>query len=127
RLGRGLDGRRLGGRDHRFTPCVLDLVAGKVALDYAADGRQQRRHVAAVEPSAAARVEHRLQLIGHEGDVAAAAEYRRDHARQPERPGVVLHVLGVDEDLEGTPLAAGLDVVDGDVDRVGTVGPLDLV
>src|SRR3546814_2494130 len=58
-----------------------------VALDDTADRRQQRRHVAALHPGAAARIEHGLQLLDHEGDVAAAAEHRGDHARQRQRTG----------------------------------------
>jgi cation transport regulator ChaC len=40
-----------------------------------ADRGQQRGHIAAAHPLAAARIEHRLQLLDHEGDVAAAAEH----------------------------------------------------
>src|SRR3546814_5340594 len=68
-----------------------------------ADGREQRRHVAAAHPLAAARVEDGLQLLHHEGHVAAAAEHRADHPGQRHGPGVVLHVLRVDEHLEGPP------------------------
>ena len=99
----------------------------QVAFDHAADRRQQRGHIAALHPLAAARVEHGLELLDHEGDVAAAAEHRRDHAGERHGPGVMLHVLGVDEDLERPATAILHHVVDGDVDRVVAARPFDLV
>jgi len=72
-------------------------------------------------------IEHGLELLHHEGDVAAAAEDGRDHARQRHGPGVVLHVLRVDEDFERPPPSAFDDVVDGDVEGVLGVGPAQLV
>src|SRR5262249_42497906 len=48
-------------------------------------------------------------------------------ARQGDRPGVVLHVLRVDEHLKRTPPTVLYDVVQGDVERVLAVGPADLV
>ena len=69
-------------------------------------------------PRAAARVEDGLQFLDHEADIAAAPEHRRDHPGQRHGPGEMLHVLGIDEDLERAPLPADDDIVDGDVDRV---------
>ena len=43
-----------------------------MALDHVADRRQQRGHVPPLHPGAAARVEYRLHLFDHEGNVAAA-------------------------------------------------------
>src|SRR5690606_23941010 len=82
--GPGAGRRRGSGGGGRFDG-VMDMlgaglrVAGEVALDYAADGRQQRGDVAAVHPAATARIEHRLELFGDEADVAAAPKHRRDH------------------------------------------------
>jgi hypothetical protein len=77
----------------------------QVPLDHAADRREDRGHVFAVHPGPAARVEHGLEFLHHEGHVAAAPEHRRDHPRQRHGPGEMLHVLGVDEDLEGPAMA----------------------
>src|SRR3546814_18337695 len=78
-------------------------------------------------PVAAARIEHRLQLLDHEGDVAAAAEYRRHHPGQRHGPGVMLGVLRIDEHLEGADAAVLHDVVQRDVHRMFGVRPGDLV
>ncbi len=96
-------------------------------LDDIADRSEQRGNVAALHPGAPARIEHRLQLLGDEGNVGAAPEHRRHHPGQPQRPGVMLHVLGVDEHLERTPLSVLLDIVDRDVDRVRAFRPFELV
>src|SRR3546814_8845166 len=77
-------------------PRLQEADIDHVALDNAADGGQQRGHVAALHPGAAARVEYGLQLLDDEGDVAAAAEHRGDHAGQRQGPGIVLHVLRVE-------------------------------
>src|SRR5262245_42279180 len=74
--------------------------ADRVGLDHPADGSQQARHVAPAHPLAALRIEYGLELLDHEGDVSAAPEDGADHAGERHRPGVVLEVLGVDEDLE---------------------------
>ena len=72
--------------------------------------------------------EHGLELVDDEGDVAAAPEHRRDHARQRHRPRVVLHVLRIDEHLEGTAAAVVVDeIVEGDVNGVFAFRPLHLV
>src|SRR5262249_19230474 len=84
-----------------------------VLLDHIADRGEQRGHVTAAHPRAAARIEHGLHLLHHEGDVAAAAEHRGDHAGQADGPGVMLHALRVDEDLEGPAATVLHDVVDG--------------
>ena len=98
-----------------------------VLLDHAANRRKDRGHVLALDPGTAARVEHGLQLLDHEGHVAATPEHRRDHPGQRHGPGEMLHVLGVDEHLEGPSVAADDEVVDGDIDRVLAVGPFQLV
>src|SRR5579872_644362 len=99
----------------------------QVTLDHAADRRQQGGHIATFHPLPAARIEYRLQLLDHERDIATAAKHGRDHAGQRHGPGVVLHVLGIDEDLERPTAAVLDDVVDRDVDRMVTTRPFDLV
>src|SRR5947207_3146437 len=117
--------------------------ADHVGLDDATDSGEQARYIAPAHPLTTLGVEHGLELLDDEGDVAAAAEDGADHTRQRYGPGVVLEVLGVDEDLEGTPPdrrpapgrarrghASGmiaLDVVDGDVHGVIAAGPAQLV
>jgi hypothetical protein len=45
-----------------------------VPLDHRADGGEQRRHVTAAHPLPAARIEHRLQVLDDERDVAVEVE-----------------------------------------------------
>src|SRR6056297_2958239 len=59
--------------------------------------------------------------------IPSPSEHGRDHPGQRHRPGEMLHVLGVDEDLEGPTVAMQDDIVDRDVERVVAVGPLELV
>src|SRR5690348_13592433 len=80
---------------------------------------------------AAAGVEYGFQLFHDEGDVAALAEHGGEDAGERHDPLEVIHVLRVDEDLEGAALlvlGAGVehDVVDGDVQRVLEQRRLDL-
>lgn len=102
-------------------------------LDDGAQFGDDARHVdAAGLEVAAARVEHGFQLLDQEGHVAALAEYRAHDAREGHDPLEVVHVLGVDEDLERAAqlvFGAGVehDVVDGDVQRVLEQRRLDLV
>ena len=126
--GAGLDQPGLGA----LLCCRLALAAQEadrheMPLDDVADGREQARHVVPLHPPAAARIEHRLQLLDDEGHVAASAEHGADHARQRDRPSVVLEVFRVDEDLERAPAPVAHDVVDGDVHGVVAVGPAQLV
>src|SRR5687767_9541754 len=108
---------RLGGQLlHRALGVRHEADVDHMPLDDAADCGEERGHVAALHPAAAARIEHRLQLLHHEADIAAAPEHRRDHPREADGPGVVLHVLGVDEDLERAAAAVLDDVVDGYVE-----------
>ena len=86
-----------------------------VALDHAADGREDGWDVFALHPSPTARVEDSLEFLNHKGHVTTTAEHGRDHPRQRHGPGEMLHVLGVDEDLKGATMAVQHDVVDGDV------------
>src|SRR6266536_2007241 len=76
-----------------------------VLLNDVADRGEQGGDVFALHPRPAARVEHRLHLLDDKGHVAAAAEHRADHPGQRDGPGVVLHVLRVDEDIERPPPA----------------------
>ena len=99
-----------------------------VLFDDAADGRQQRRHVAPAHPLAATRIEHGFQFLDHERDVTAAPEHRRDHPRQRHRPGIVFGVLGVDENLKWPdPALVVEDVVEGDVNGVVAFRPAHLI
>ena len=98
-----------------------------MAFDHAADGGQKRRHVFAFEPLAAARIEHGFQFLDHERHIAATAEHGADHAGQRHGPGVMFHVLRIDEHLERAAAAILDDVVDGDVDRVIGIRPGDLI
>src|SRR6056297_1166080 len=70
----------------------------EMGLDHAADRREDRGDVLAAHPGAAARVEHRLEFLDHEGHVPAATKHRRDHPGKRDGPGEMLHVLGVYED-----------------------------
>lgn len=119
------DGR---GRDLRIGPRPLaDAQARQVSFEHIADRGEQRGHVTPVHPRAAPRVEHRLEFLGHEADVPVAAQDGRDHAGQPDRPGIVLHILGVDEHVEWpTPIVLD-QVIDRDVDRVRAVRSFDLL
>ena len=96
-------------------------------LDHLADGGQNGRHIAPLHPLAAARIEHRLQLLDDERDIAAAPKDGADHARQRHRPGIMFGVLGIDEYLEGCAPAIAQYVVDGYVDRVIALGPANLI
>ena len=127
RLRRGHRGGRALRIGFAARPAAHEPDVDQMALDHLADRGQQRGHVAPAHPLAAARIEHRLQLLDHEGDIAAAPEHGADHARQRHRPGVMLHVLRVDEDLERPPAPVLLDVVDGDVEGVVEIGPAHLV
>jgi hypothetical protein len=104
-----------------------------VLLDDAADLGDDRGHVhAAGLEVAAARVEHGLHFLDHEGDVAALAEHGGHDAGQRHDPLEVVHVLRVDEYLERAALfvrRAGVehDVVEGDVQRMLEQRRLDLV
>ncbi|MNN47599.1 hypothetical protein D3C81_1620270 [compost metagenome] len=105
----------------------------QVALQHGADLGDDRRHVhAALLQVAAARVEHRLELLDQEGAVAALAQHRGHDAGEGDDPLEVVHVLRVDEDLEGPALLVGRagvehHVVDGHVQRVLEQRRLDLV
>ena len=98
-----------------------------VLLDDIANRGEQRGHVFAFHPGAAARIEYRLHLLDDKGHIAAAAEHGADHAGQRHGPGEMLHVLRVDEDLERAAAAILDDVVQGDVEGVLAVRPADLV
>ncbi|MCY1180260.1 hypothetical protein D9M73_206920 [compost metagenome] len=98
-----------------------------MAFDDVPDRRVQRRHVAALHPGAAARIEHRLEFLRDEGHIGGAPEYRRDHPREPDAPRIMLGVLRVDEDLERATDAAGFDIVDRHIDCVCALGPFELV
>src|SRR6185312_4002170 len=105
----------------------------QVLLDDVAELGHDRGHVyAAGLEVAAARIEYGLQFFHKEGDVAALAEHGGHDARQRHDPLEVVHVLRVDEDLEGAAhleFGAGVqhDVVDGDVHRVLDQRRSDLV
>jgi len=95
-----------------------------VLFDHRADLGDDAGHVdAAGLEVAAAGVEHGLEFFHDEGDVAALAEHGGEDAGERDDPLEVVHVLRVDEDLEGAALfvlGAGVehDVVDGDVEGV---------
>src|SRR3954453_14521152 len=96
-------------------------------LDDIADRGQQTWDVASLHPAPAFRIEYRLEFLGDERNVPTASEYGTDHSRQGDRPGVVLEVLRVDEDLERPPPPVAHDVVDRDVECMRACWPLDLV
>ena len=106
---------------------------GEVLFDHFADFRDQAGDVlAALLEVAPAGVEHAVQFLDQEGDVAALAEHGGHDARERDDPLEVLHVLGVDEDLERAAVLLRRafvhhDVVDGDVERMLGDGRLDLV
>src|SRR5919109_911172 len=98
-----------------------------MGLDHFADRSQQTRHIAPTHPLPTLGIEHRLQFVNHEADVTTPPEYSADHARQGHRPGIMLEVSRIDEDLERAAAAVVFDVVDRDVDGVVAAGPLELV
>ncbi|MPL67195.1 hypothetical protein SDC9_12885 [bioreactor metagenome] len=118
-------GFRVGFQPHPLARDETDR--DQVALYHSADRRENRGDVLPRHPSAAARVEHRLQLLDDKADVTAAPEHRRDHPRQRHGPGVMLHVFRIDEHLERAPVAALHDVIHRDVDRVFARRPFQLV
>ena len=105
----------------------------QMVFDDRADLRDDARHVdAAGLEVAAARVEHGFQFLDEEGHVAALAEDGAHDAGDGDHPLEVVHVLRVDEDLEGAArfVRAVLvedDVVDGHVEGVFHQRALDLV
>src|ERR1700757_3887761 len=70
-----------------------------VALEDLADRGNQRRHIAAIGPLAATRIEHLLQLVCYKRHIPAAPQDGADHAGQRHDPRVMLEVLRVDEDF----------------------------
>ena len=127
--------------EHRFGSaiCTTDLVlwdrrvgycqepgVDHVALEDLADRGNQRRHITAVGPLAATRIEHLLQLVCHKRHIPAAPQDGADHAGQRHDPRVMLQVLRVDEDLERSPFAVCFDIVDGDVEGVLAIRPAQL-
>ena len=98
-----------------------------VTLDDRTDRGEQGRHVAALNPAAAARIKNRLQLLVDKGDIATAPEHGGNHAREPQRPGIMFHILGIDENLERLLSAIFGQVVDGDIDGMRAVRPFQLV
>ena len=105
----------------------------QMVFDDRADLRDDARHVdAAGLEVAAARVEHGFQFLDEEGHVAALAEDGAHDAGDGDHPLEVVHVLRVDEDLEGAArfvfgVAVEHDVVDRDVERVLDQRRFDLV
>src|ERR1700737_3710086 len=101
-----------------------ELGVYHVALEDLADRGDQPRHVAAVGPLAATRIEYLLQLVCHEGHIPAAPQDGADHAGERQDPRIMLEVLRVYEDLERAPFAVGLDIVDGDIEGVLAIVPV---
>ena len=97
-----------------------------VALEDLADRGNQRRHIAAIGPLAATRIEYLLQLVGYKGHIPAAPEDGADHAGECHDPRIMLEVLRVDEDLERAPCSVCLDIVDGGVEGVLASGQRSL-
>src|ERR1039457_2245779 len=66
-------------------------------------------------PIAAARIEHRLELVDQEGGIAALAKYRRNDPRQCDDPLEMIEILRIDEHLERTALFMRSALVQHDV------------
>ena len=104
-----------------------------MVFDHGADLGHDRGHVDTTGLEvAAAWIEDRLHFLDQEGAVATLAEDRAHDARECHDPLEVVHVLRVDEDLEGPArLVRGAlvehDVVDGHVQRMLEQRRLDLV
>ena len=128
--------------EHRFGSaiCTADLVlcdrrvgycqepgVDHVALEDLADRGNERRHIAAIGPLAATRIEHLLQLVCYKRHIPAAPQDGADHAGECDDPRIVFEVLRVDEDLERAPYPAGLDIVDRDIECVLAIRPAQLV
>ena len=93
------------------------------------DCSQQRGNIFAVHERPALRIEHLAKFVGHEGHIATTPEDRRNHPRESDSPLEVVHVLGVDENLEWA-LGAFVHIDlsgKGDIESVGLVRPLQLV
>src|SRR5438128_1882429 len=112
--------------DRRVGYCQEPAI-DHVALEDLADRGNQRRHIAAVGPLSAARIEYLLQLVCYKRHIAAAPEDGADHAGQRHDPRVMLEVLRVYEYLERAPYPVGLDIVDGHIECVLAVRPAQLV
>ena len=89
-----------------------------------ADLRHQGGHeaAAALEVTALG-VEYALEFLHQESGVTPFAKYRGNHPGKRHHPLEMIHVLGIDEDLEGPALfvfrtLVEHDVVDGDVQGV---------
>ena len=96
-------------------------------LDHIADGGKQACDIAPTHPAPAFRIENCFQFFGDKRHIATAAEYSADHACERDRPGVVLEILGVDENLKWPPPPVADNVIDGDVKCVWARRPFDLV
>ncbi|EPX87122.1 hypothetical protein ruthe_00792 [Rubellimicrobium thermophilum DSM 16684] len=96
-------------------------------LDNPPDRGEDRGDIAPLHPGAAARIEHGLQLLDDEGHLSPPAEHGRDHAGQRNDPSIMLHVLGIDEHLEGAAPAVQDHIVHGDVERMFGTRPFQLV
>lgn len=66
---------------------------GQVLLDNTTDSREQAWHIVPVHPLTAARIEHGLQFLDHEGDVSTSPEHGGNHPRKGYGPRIMLHVL----------------------------------
>src|ERR671915_2456634 len=105
----------------------------EVAFQPIADLSNQRRHeLAPLFEVSAPRVKYRPQFFDQEGAVPPLAKHRRHDPGQGHDPLEVIHVLRVDEDLEGSPqlMLSSLienNVVDSNVKRMLREWCLDLI
>lgn len=104
-------------------------VIADMRLDHVADAGLQAGHVLATDPIPAARIGDGLQFFDHEVYIATAPPDRADHPSERHRPGDVLLVLRVDEDLVRCRAAVAVlaVIVDCDVNRMLAWRPFDLI
>jgi len=90
-----------------------------VLLDDIADlGDDRRRITTALFEITSLRVENAVHFIDQEGHVSTFAKHRRQNPCQGDDPLEMFHVLGVDEDLEGSAqFMLGVRVEDDVVNR----------
>ena len=93
----------------------------------AANRRQNRGDIFALDPGAAARIKHGLQLFHHERHIAPAPEHGGNHPRQRHRPCKMLHVFRIDEHFKRAPVTIHHHIIHREINRMLAIGPFQLI